>query len=720
MLKLAELPDQRGTHEVSGAARPTAVRPQHVYYAFLSYSHKDHEMADWLHRELEHFQVPRSLAGKLTTNGVIPRRLTPVFRDRQELAAADDLGIEIRESLAASRFLIVLCSPDAAKSRWTNAEIETFKRVRREGCVLAAIVGGEPFASDIPGREGDECFPPALRHRYDRRGRATTKRAEPIAADFREGKDGRRLAFLKLVAGMLGVGLDDLVQRENTRRQRRLALLAAASLAGMAVTSSLAVFAFQSRDEARDQRREAEGLVGFMLGDLKEKLEPIGRLDALDSVGSRALAYFEKQDKSELSDEALVQRARALTLIGEIANTRGDLNGALKRYKEALASTAESARRYPDDPARLFDHAQNVFWVGYIAWQRGQTAEAANKFREYQQLADRMVELAPGKNEYRLEQVYARSNLGTVLIDERRYREAARTFSASQGVAESLAAAEPSNLDHQKQVSNNLAWLAEAHEFSGALEQALADRERQLRLLADLERLDPRDTLIQRDTMTARRAMGRLLASRGDVVGGLRESEAAVTLAERLYRIEPENTEWLQWNAEARLDLANLELAIGRTASAAAGARAGCDIVDRLASRNTSVADWKARLSVKCLALRARVALAEHAPGEALLLARQAIAAARTSPRPIERALLVSRGLAIGGNAFAAQRDPVNARKWWLASLAGLPRSAELRPAEIAQVAVVHQRLGNRAEAQRLTATLTGMGYRYPSNPVSI
>ena len=66
-----------------------------------------------------------------------------------------------------------------------------------------------------------------------------------------------------------------------------------------------------------DQRREAEGLVGFMLGDLKDKLEPIGRLDALDAVGSRALDYYQRQDRGALSDEALAQRARALTLIGE-------------------------------------------------------------------------------------------------------------------------------------------------------------------------------------------------------------------------------------------------------------------------------------------------------------------------------------------------------------------------------------------------------------------
>ena len=185
-----------------------------------------------------------------------------------------------------------------------------FKRLHPGRQILAAIVAGEPWASLMPGREAEECFPPALRTQFDRRGRPTAKRAEPIAADLREGRDGRSMGMLKIVAGMLGVGLDDLVQREAQRRQKRLTYIAAASLAGMTLTSGLAVFAFDARDEARDQRREAEGLVGFMLGDLRDKLEPIGRLDALDAVGARALAYFGKQDKSELSDAALAQRSR--------------------------------------------------------------------------------------------------------------------------------------------------------------------------------------------------------------------------------------------------------------------------------------------------------------------------------------------------------------------------------------------------------------------------
>ena len=182
-------------------------------------------------------------------------------------------------------------------------------------------------------------------------GGPTAKRAEPIAADLREGRDGRQMGLLKIVAGMLGVGLDDLVRREAQRKSKRLQAMVAASLAGMTVTSGLALAAVYARDEARDQRREAEGLVGFMLGDLRDKLAPLGRLDVLDAVGGRALGYYEKQDKGALSDEALAQRSRALTLMGEIANTRGDLDGALRRYREALAGTGEALRRKPGDAA---------------------------------------------------------------------------------------------------------------------------------------------------------------------------------------------------------------------------------------------------------------------------------------------------------------------------------------------------------------------------------
>lgn len=714
MPRLARLQRWDRVGSADAESRAASVLPL-KYFAFLSYSHADEATAGWLHDALEKFRTPSSLAGRLTHNGAIPKRLSPIFRDRHELAASADLGAGIRDALDSSRFLIVLCSPAAAASRWVNAEIDMFKRHRPDGCVLAAIVAGEPFASDVPGREAEECLPPALRHRYDRRGRPTTRRAEPLAADLREDRDGKRLGLLKLISGLLGVGLDELVRRETLRRQRRLAFLAAGSLAGMAVTSTLAVVAFDARDDAREQRREAEGLVGFMLGDLKDKLQPIGRLDALDAVGSQALAYFAKQDKSELSDAALAQRARALTLIGEIANTRGDLDGAIKRYREALASTAESMRRDPDNPQRLFDHAQSVYWVGYIAYQRGQLEEAAGRFREYKQLAQQMVALDPGRNEYRRELISANTNLGTVLIEQRRYGEAVPVYQESLRVAEALAAAEPRNAAYQNQASKNLAWLADAYEYSGALEQALAARERELRLLASLELADPGDMLVQRAIMTARRSIGRLLASRGDIKEGLRESLAGVAISDHLFRVEPENTEWLQANAVGRFDLADLQLSAGRIAEAASTNRAACDIVDRLVQRDSSVVNWNSRFRVHCLALRARLSLAQGDPATSLALAKDALAAARGSPKPTDRGLLIMLASSVGSSALVEMGRDAESIAWARSALRGIPSDLALRPREAVEVATLKLRVGDQAGANDLISRLKRIGYRHPA-----
>ena len=92
-----------------GARPDERTRVAQHYWAFLSYSHKDAETADWLHEAIEQYRVPPGLVGKLTAMGPVPRRLTPIFRDRHELAAAGDLTTEIEEALAGSRFLIVLC-----------------------------------------------------------------------------------------------------------------------------------------------------------------------------------------------------------------------------------------------------------------------------------------------------------------------------------------------------------------------------------------------------------------------------------------------------------------------------------------------------------------------------------------------------------------------------------------------------------------------------------
>lgn len=685
----------------------------HRYWAFLSYSHADSEQADWLHKAIETFRVPKAMVGRLTANGAVPNRLRPIFRDRHELAASSDLGQTIREALSHSRFLIVLCSPSAAASKWVNEEIIAFKKAHGEERVLAAIVAGEPWASGIAGREAEECFPPALRGHVDRRGKLTSRAAEPIAADLREGRDGQQTGLLKLVAGMFGLGLDDLVQRDQQRRQKRLTWIAAASIAGMAMTSGLAVFAFDKRDEARDQRREAEGLVGFMLGDLRAELEPINKLTALDKVGARALAYFEKQDKGELSDEALAQRSRALTLLGEIATIRGDLDGALKRYRESMDSTAELVRRTPDNPQRLFDHAQNVFWVGDTAMKRGQIGEAEKAMREYKRLADRMVALEPDNAKWRMETKYADSNLGVMLEQRQDFVAASREFERALKTVEGLAATFPDNREYRISLPETLAWLADSQFGEGRIDEAIATRRRQVRILETLAQQAPDDMTLRIKLLPARRVLGRWLASKGDTAGGTALLTSSVMLGQQLIAQEPDNSLSVEYTAGAKLDLARLlvlERQVDRSAALVDGA---CMLVERLVAIDTSGISAR-EYRVSCSAMRSRIAIERQQPAEALRWAERSVSEARSIVQTgaiVRQQYLVRAYMVLGASHRAAGNLPA-ARKAFEAALGAWPKVVADDPRQIANRMELLKALGREAEARPLADRLRAIGYK--------
>lgn len=206
---------QQGAGSVAGTVPVLGRRGLHVtefsftYRAFISYAHADHKWAVWLHRALERYRVPRRLAGAENV-----RRLGKCFRDEEELAAAAELGPKIAKALQSSDVLIVVCSPRSAKSTWVNQEIEAFKRQGREHRVFALIVDGTPHgAPDVAGNP-TECFPPALKVT------ASGGLAEPLAVDVR--KFGRDDAAVRLIAGMLDVGYDDLRQREVRRRRAEM------------------------------------------------------------------------------------------------------------------------------------------------------------------------------------------------------------------------------------------------------------------------------------------------------------------------------------------------------------------------------------------------------------------------------------------------------------------------------------------------------------------
>lgn len=186
------------------------------YAAFISYSHKDAAAAaKWLHKSIEGFRLDKELIGVPSPLGPIPKLLAPVFRDRDDFTAGHSLKEQTRAALDAAASLIVIASPDAARSRYVNEEVRLFRARHPERPVIPLIVRGKPGGGD------EECSPPALRFRIGTDGAVTDEPEEAaLAADWREEADGRALALAKIVACLTGRSTDDIFRRAERARRR--------------------------------------------------------------------------------------------------------------------------------------------------------------------------------------------------------------------------------------------------------------------------------------------------------------------------------------------------------------------------------------------------------------------------------------------------------------------------------------------------------------------
>ena len=514
------------------------------YWAFISYSHRDAAFGRRLHRRLENYALPRRLVGRETAQGAVPRKLAPIFRDREELPAAHDLSTEVRAALKASRSLIVVCSPSAAASQWVGREIEAFRELHPGRPILAAVRDGEP----------KDCFPKAL---YGI-GPGEVP-IEPLAADFRRGRDGEQQGLLKLVAGIIGLGLDELIQRDAHRRNQRVTAVTAAALAGMIVMGVLTGYALNARSEADRQRAEAENLIGFMSNNLRQKLRGVGRLDIMHVVNLRALEYYDKQAK--LTPELRGRRAIAVLNLADDDETRGDYVSARKRIHEAFAATQELVKAEPRNAELVFDHAQSEYYVGSLAYAQNRTVEAKSAFRAYKQLADRLVTLAPDNPSYRQEVGYADTNLCAIALDKPVDGQTALHY-CSDALAQTKAAA--SRLPASAEITNDLierhAWLADAYRANGNMTEAKQNRLIEESLLEAQITADPKNMDLRDTWLALQRALSILAILEGRKDEARSRLEHARSTVEDMIKVDPTNNEWAKMRDMIKADLQKLEV----------------------------------------------------------------------------------------------------------------------------------------------------------------
>ena len=221
----------------SSFIKKNAMQDNHAYryFAFISYSSKDINAANRIHNKIEGYRLPTVLRNELEANSETryPKRISPLFWDMTDLPPTL-LKKAIVKELKDSRFLLLICTPKSAKSEWVNREVEHFILMGRYERIIPYIIEGVPNS----GNPDTECFPPILRKKREFISYSDwteEKNAEHQAKlhaildgidDELKGVslsgEGARISRLKVIARMLEVAPDTIIQRDKQRQKKRI------------------------------------------------------------------------------------------------------------------------------------------------------------------------------------------------------------------------------------------------------------------------------------------------------------------------------------------------------------------------------------------------------------------------------------------------------------------------------------------------------------------
>jgi len=372
------------------------------------------------------------------------------------------------------------------------------------------------------------------------------------------------------------------IQRIIDRPKRRIRI-AAAALAIALLLAGATKYAFDvttARNEAQRRRGQAEGLVRFMVGDLRAKLEPLGRLDVLDDAASRALAYFASLRPEEMTGQDLNDNALALAQLGQARDKEGKLPQAIELFRQSVRFGDAAVARDPAREEWQLTLSNAYFGLGDALRRKGDARGTLENFQSYFAVSQRLAQRHPNDPKYQAEVSYAHGNIGA------------------------------------------------AYELAGDLPRALAEYRITYDLDRDRLRRAPDNEQWQADLANSANRLGVILQGRGDFTGARNAFDEDLQMRRRLLQKAPDDARRQRRLAVSLAYAGALHLVTGDSAQALACAREEFAMTTKLATHDPSNADARRNRDVAQSRLAAvaspaeGLALAEGATGDLRELVR--------------------------------------------------------------------------------------------------
>ncbi len=585
------------------------------YRAFLSYSHHDRAWAKWLHAALESYRIDRDLVGRDTALGPVPSTLRPIFCDRDDFSAGHSLSDQTLAALAASRCLVVIGSPHAVASKYVNAEIRQFKALGGGQRIIPIIVDGEP---NHPERE---CFPPALRFKAGSDGALTDIPEEPIAADARWKGDGKELALRKVVAGLLGLGLDEVVRRAEIDRRHRnkvwLSFAAAVVLLFLvaAVASPMAYLGWVGKEQSEDKQLKAVN------DDTKEiEIEKLRGEAKIETLLAKLSSREQRITQNGLdTPKGQSVKAQIFIVLASAYQTLGNSEKSLELAKNAseilnglIASEASEPRWrrflrvYYEKLTGVVQPSgldlQNQLSIAYqkigdSLFYRDRLAVARDWYDQSLQKALLVHNAEPSRVDWRSGLSRAYDKIGDVSKQLGYLADARTSYEKSLAIRANLAEGDPDNAQVKRDLASVYDRIADILRLEGKLVQALETEERSRSIVADFLATDANNDW-RRNLALDDRKLADIHHDMGQLSVAFNSYRESLDITKQLNTQDPKNTVWRRDLAASYVGIGGLLGDQGQLGEAERNFRLGIDILEDLARSDPTNTEWQDDLAL--------------------------------------------------------------------------------------------------------------------------
>jgi eukaryotic-like serine/threonine-protein kinase len=476
----------------------------------------------------------------------------------------------------------------------------------------------------------------------------------------------------------------------------------------------------RARAVAVAREGQAEELISFMLGDLRDKLTTLGRLDVLDAVGDRALAYFAAVPASQLSSEELHRRAEALQQLGEVRMSQGKLAPAADLMRQSIEIAAGLAAKDSLNGRWQVGLAHSQFWAGNVDWELGNVDSALMHFLPFVTISKRLIAHYPDSLGYREELAYALNNIGFAKQAKGDVAGAVALFRESRSINQALVDLRPDSLPWQVSLAAEYNAEAVAQRKLGDLTGALANHDKELAIRESLLAHDTTDRERQHYVAIAHAYRGELRVLMGDIGGAIADAQTAHGIYASLVAHDTSDAE-MQWSlAKSDRQLAQALLERGDAAGALAQLHAGEARSSSWLAKNPNDPYMAGEITLAGIA-ESRALLALGRVHDALPVAQRADsaseAALKTSSTNVESHRAAADACVALGTALSRSGDAGGAKDAWSRALALTDSIARADPETelLAVRAEALMDLGERDAAKPVIQELSRRGYRRPT-----